>query len=475
MQARLPAIALPLGGTAEPEPAQAAAAARSLTRTTMVGWGIGTLGPVIVLSATNALLLRFITDFVGLSAALAATLIGLSKLYDAFADPAMGWLSDRTRSRWGRRRPYLLAGGALLALSVFALFWVPGPDVLGSETARTLYVGAALMFYATAYTVFNIPYMAMPAEMASAYHQRTALMSWRVVAVGLAQIIAMFLGAAMVDWFGGGARGHLGMASVLAPIVLASAVVCFVMTRAAPYTEATTTHAPFSVQARSVLENRPYLVLIAVKLLTLTALSAQSVFPYFFQRILGVSNVYLGTYFAVASVALIASQPVWIRASKRLGKSLCYRIALGASIPVSLSWLLAGAGDPLWSILARGAAIGFAGGGALLMGQSLLPDTMEYDHLRTGLRREGIFAGFYTTVEKVAGALGIAAVGAILSGAGYLQSRGVDVVQPESALTAIRLVIALLPSGVSLAALLLLFGYTLSEERLQALRQQART
>ena len=107
------------------------------------------------------------------------------------------------------------------------------------------------------------------------------------------------------------------------------------------------------------------------------------------------------------------------------------------------------------------------------MGQSLLPDTMEYDHLRTGLRREGIFAGFYTTVEKVAGAVGIALVGAILSAAGYVQSRGIDVVQPESALTAIRLVIALLPAGVSLAALLLLFGYTLSEERLQALRRSA--
>jgi GPH family glycoside/pentoside/hexuronide:cation symporter len=245
------------------------------------------------------------------------------------------------------------------------------------------------------------------------------------------------------------------------------------MTRQAPYTLASTTHAPFMVQARSVLDNRPYLVLIGVKLLTLTSLSAQSVFPYFFQRILGVSNVYLGTYFAVASVALIASQPGWIWISRRLGKSLCYRIALGLSIPAFLSWLLAGAGDPLWSILARGAAIGFAGGGALLMGQSLLPDTMEYDHLRTGLRREGIFAGFYTTVEKVAGAVGIALVGAILSAAGYVQSRGIDVVQPESALTAIRLVIALLPAGVSLAALLLLFGYTLSEERLQALRRSA--
>ena len=442
---------------------------RGLSRTTMIGWGLGTLGPVIVLSASNSLLLRFMTDYVGLGAGVAALLIGLSKLYDAFADPAMGWISDRTRSRWGRRRPYLLAGGALLALSMLALFWVPA---LQSDMARTLYMGAVLMFYATAYTVFNIPYMAMPAEMSSGYHQRTELMSCRVVAVGLAQLVAMFMGTALVDIFGGGARGHVGMALVLAPIVMTSAIVCFLMTANAPYTEQSTTHAPFMEQARSVLTNRPYLILIGVKLLTLTALSAQSVFPYFFQRILGVSNLYLGTYFAVASVALILSQPLWIWASKRLGKSTTYRIALGLSIPAFMSWLFAAAGDPLWAILARGVAIGFCGGGALLMGQSLLPDTMEYDHLRTGLRREGIFAGFYTTVEKIAGAAGIAAVGAILSAAGYLQSRGADVVQPESALTAIRLVIALLPAGVSLAALLLLFGYKLSEDRLNELRRK---
>lgn len=146
--------------------------ASTLSRTTMIGWGLGTLGPVMLVSSTNALLLRFMTDFVGLSAGLAAALIGLSKLYDAFADPTMGWLSDRTRSRWGRRRPYLLAGGALLALSMLALFWLPP---LEGDTARTLYMGAVLIFYATAYTVFTIPYMAMPAEMSSSYHQRTEL------------------------------------------------------------------------------------------------------------------------------------------------------------------------------------------------------------------------------------------------------------------------------------------------------------
>ena len=396
----------------------------------MMGWGLGTLGPVIVLTSTNALLLRFMTDYVGVSAAVASLLIGLSKLYDAFADPTMGWLSDRTRSRWGRRRPYLLLGGAMLAVSMVVLFTVPPFE---STSARIAYMAVMLVFYATAYTVFTIPYMAMPAEMTTGSLQRTQLMSWRVAAVGLAQIVALFIGAALVDRFGGGAAGHFNMALAIAPVVLLSSIVCFWMTSDAPFTHRSTTHVPFLAQARSVLSNKPYLILIAVKLLTLTSLSAYAIFPYFFQRIMGVSNAYLGTYFAISSIALIVSQPLWIRLSKRFGKPTTYRIALLASLPVWLSFLVVQAGDPLWTILLRAALTGLCGGGALLMGQSLLPDTMEYDYLRTGLRREGIFAGFYTTVEKVAGAYGIAIVGAILASSGYIQSRFVDTFQPDSA------------------------------------------
>lgn len=447
---------------------QDAAGQDGLSRRTMIGWGLGTLGPVIVLSASNALLLRFMTDYVGLSAGLASLLIGLSKLYDAFADPAMGWVSDNTQSRYGRRRPYILVGGLLLAISMFGLFWVPS---LESDTARTFYMGGMLVFYATAYTVFNIPYMAMPAEMTSDYHHRTVLMSYRVMAVGMAQIIAMFMGTALVDTLGGGALGHTRMALVLAPVVMLSAILCFVMTRDAPFTVRVHTRSTILEQARSVLSNRPYIILIAVKLLTLMVLSAQSVFPFFFERILGVSNLYLGSYFAISAVALIAGQPVWIRLAKRLGKAKTYRLALALSLPISMSWLLAGAGEPTWAVFVRGAFNGFAAGGALLMGQSLLPDTMEYDHLRTGLRREGLFAGFYTTVEKVAAAAGISLVGAILSAAGYVQSRGVVVEQPESALLAIRLLISCLPAIVSLISLFLLFAYQLTPTTLDTMRQ----
>ena len=151
------------------------------------GWGVGTVSVLIVLTASNTILLAFLTNYVGIAPALASGIIAASKIYDAFADPTMGVISDRTETRIGRRRPYVLAGGFLLALSMVALFSDPPFEEQG---LRVAYVTFVLFFWATAYTVFNVPYLSMPAEMTSGYHDRSRLMSFRVYGVGLAQLIA---------------------------------------------------------------------------------------------------------------------------------------------------------------------------------------------------------------------------------------------------------------------------------------------
>lgn len=433
-----------------------------------IGWGIGTLGPVTVLTATNVVLLRYMTDFVGIAAGIGASLIAFSKIFDAFIDPMMGVLSDRTRTRWGRRRPWLILGGMMLALAVVSLFAVPDfPDA----STRIIYVGAALLFYAVAYTVFNIPYLSMPAEMTQNYHERSRLMSWRVYAVGLSQIIASVLGPMLLGRLGGGQGAYLWMALVFVPIVLGSAWIAFASTAKAPFTERSqhVTY-PFKEQVRSVATNKPFLVLMLVKFLTLSALGVQAVFAFFFAHVLKLDNSALGTYFLVSSLGVIASQPGWLWLLRKLGdKRTVYMIALAISIPPNLAWLLAQPGDPMIYVWIRAALIGISGGGAILMGQSLLPDTMEYDYRRTGLRREGIFAGFYTTVEKLSGALGVAAVGAILSTAGYVAARGGGgSAQPASAIHAITLIMGIVPAAISLAGIFALIFYDLSEARLKS-------
>lgn len=435
------------------------------------GWGFGTLAPALVLSLTNILLLRFMTDHVGLSAAVGAALIAFSKIYDAVTDPLGGLLSDRTRSRWGRRRPWLLAGTLMLALSLVALFWGPA---LQTPSAAAWYMGAVLIFYATAYSAFSIPYMAMPAEMTQGYHDRSFLMSFRIYAVGLAGLAASAGGPALIAAWGGGLQGHRLMALTLAPVVLLAGLVCFLATARAPFLAAPPAHrVPLGEQLRLALTNRPFVVLLVIKFFTLMNLGTAAAFPFFFQRILGLSDGYLSLYLLVSSLSLMLSQPLWLALSRRLGKKRAYQLALALPVCVGASWFLAGNGEPLPLLLLRALLSGIGSGGALLMGQSLLPDTMEYDYRRTGLRREGVFSGLYTTMEKAASAIGIAAVGTFLSAMGYVQSRGAAVEQPPSAITAILLCVALLPAAVSLASACALMFYDLDEEKLRTTRRLA--
>jgi GPH family glycoside/pentoside/hexuronide:cation symporter len=445
--------------------------ARQLPFFVALGWGMGTLGPAMVLAATNVLLLRFMTDHLGIAAAMAGLLLAASKIYDAVTDPLTGILTDRTKSRIGRRRPWLLWGGLALALVFVALF---NPPSFASPQATTLYMGAMLLLYATAYSTFSIPYMAMPAEMTRNYHERSYLMTFRVFAAAAGGIAATSLGTWLIARYGGGALGHGLMAWTLAPLVLLSALWAYRATEGAPFTARAMPKERFPLhdQIRLIVENRPFLVLLIVKFATLMILGVQAAFPFFFAQVLAVKDDQLAAYFLAQQVSMLLSQFLWLFLARRLGKKLTLQIALFVLIFIGLTWLLAAAGDPFWQVLLRAIGTGVASGGVLLMGQALLPDTQEYDYLLSGLRREGLFAALYTTVEKASGAVGVAVVGWFLGFMGYVAGGGGLAAQSESAILGIRLSVGLFtPLCCGLAFLALLF-YNLPESRLKRLRAE---
>lgn len=164
---------------------------------TCLSWGMGTVAMSILFNSYAVLTLRFMTDTLGIAAALAGTILLGAKVYDAITDPIMGLVTDRTKSRWGRRRPWLLVGAIVCATAFVAQFSV-SPDA-GSVV---LLVALALILMRTGYTIFNIPYMAMAAEITSGagdqYHQRSYLMSYRVGAICIGQLIG---GALAPFWF----------------------------------------------------------------------------------------------------------------------------------------------------------------------------------------------------------------------------------------------------------------------------------
>lgn len=444
---------------------------KTLPYRAVIGWGLGTLPMAIYFNAFNILALRFFTDFVGITAASAGLLIGLSKLYDAFSDPLMGMLSDRTKGRFGRRRPYLLLGGILCGVSLYVLFSTPAGM---SGTTALWYVGGVLLLYATSYTIYNIPYMAMPAEITRDSRQRSSMMSWRVACIGAGGLIAGAFGPKVVAWAGGGVAGHSVMGMILGGLIVSFSLLTFFLTSDAPAFTPSTNQQRFTLRQNiaTILSNRPYLLLLGLKFFQLCGVAISSgTLAFFTVWILGRTYADLGTIILFTSVGQIIGAPLWLGVQRRIGSRFTFCASALVFCLISLSWLLASADEAFTITLARVFLKGLATGGILLVGQSLLPDTIEFDRLSTGQRREGVLSGFYTTIEKLAFAVGTALTGVYLGASGYLgmQSSATGG-QSAEAITAIYYCQSVLPATFVAISALFIIRYSLDQETLQALR-----
>ena len=417
---------------------------------TMVGWGIGSLAVAVLYNTTNMLLLRYLVDYVGIAAALASTLIAFSKIYDTVTDPLMGVITDRTKSSLGRRRPWLFVGAFLCALALPLLFITPqlsGPVLI-------VWVVFGLFFYATAYTVFSVPYMAMPAEMTDDPHMRSVIFSWRVKAIAVGQVVAGGGAPALIVYFGGAQAGHAGMSLVLAAIILVSALLCFRYTQGARALPMVTSDKPqLREQLRTLFADRNLVWLLNAKMVHLVAVAfGASSFAFFTLRVLGLPDTYLALVITSSTFGILASAPPLTALSRRIGKQNTYSLSVAIYAAVHIWWYFAGADDGAFLMGLRGFIMGIGGSGMMLMAQSLLADVMADDRTRTGFSREGVYAGLYTTIEKFSYAVGIAIVGVLLGTAGYIEGNAAGIDQPQSALDVIRLSVSWIPAGLAALA-----------------------
>lgn len=429
------------------------------------GWSLGTLAMSSLLNTQTAMLMVYLISAVGIAPALAGSLVFISKIYDGVTDPLMGIISDRTQSRWGRRRPYLLLGGVLAALSVVGLFSVHTVDFMPTQA----WVLIMLLLAATAYTIFNVPYMSMPAEMVDDPYERSKLMSFRVAWIAVGTFVGVALAPRLVAY----ARDTVGvpetraffvMSLVTAAIILVASIACFYATQGAKATERTRGSVPFSEQARSALANRPFLILLAIKYLGLYALSATVATNIFFVRQVMQQSEAIMLWYGLAYMigSLVAITP-WVLISKRLSKARTLALSAALAGLVNLTWLLSGPEEPIAIYMLRAVILAMSNGGMLLMGQSLLPDVMEYDYRKTGLRREGLYAGLYSFVEKLAFATAPLTLGVLLSSMGFIPGLPRTATQPESALFAITLAMAVIPAMTNGLKVILALNFRLPE------------
>ena len=180
-----------------------------------IGILLGAVGYAAGLQIVTVLLLRFLTDSMAISAVVAGLLLAVTKLYDAVIDPLIGIASDRTRSRWGRRRPWMLAGAVVLPLSVTALFSLPH---LGAMQAGFVVV-VLLLVHGTAYSAFVVPYTAIGAEAGGDYHGQSEIMSYRVYGGSLGLLVAATFAPWLLALWGSDPDGHARMGIAIGLII----------------------------------------------------------------------------------------------------------------------------------------------------------------------------------------------------------------------------------------------------------------
>ncbi|EJL33971.1 MFS transporter [Novosphingobium sp. AP12] len=426
--------------------------------------------------------LRFMTDSLAISAGAAGLIFALVKIYDGFLDPAIGAWSDRAATPWGRRLPFLFAGGIAMPLGIALLFGAPD---FGSILLAQVFVTLALAIHASGYTLLTIPGFAMVVESSSDPHERTRLMAWRTYGNAIGTLIGSTLPAWLLGMTGPTRGGHLLLAVIVGVVVFLTTMLAVRLLRDAPRTQpriaaVAARRNPLSAlgyQVKLAWNNRPFRILAIAHVFLLfgTAIGSAAL-AYFTRSVLGLGDEVLGTYFMMATVTMVLGMTVWVWLSGRIGKKVCYMAALALFGLVQLSWLLASPGESMALVSLRGLASGFAGGGMILCAYALLSDAVRYDYVQSGERREGAFAGFTTLFDKLSSAAALAAMGVFLGAMGYAPSgSGMAAQQGGRAIMAIMLCESAVPAVAMLGAIVALCFYKLDPAQLEALENSQDT
>lgn len=430
---------------------------RTLSRGTYLGYGVGSVGTGIFSTVPGLLLLTFLVRQLQVPAAIAGLVILVPRLWDVVTDPFIGSLSDRTRSRWGPRRPWLLAGAFTLPVAFALLFRVP--DLSGRPAAW--YVLGIYVLGTTAFTVFQVPYVAMPAEMTHDYDERTTIISWRIALLTVGILVAGGLAPEIVAAGGGGRDGYGLMGLVVGGVLFAALLACFLGTGGAPVEEPVPATAGFREQLRAAAGNRAFFVLLGCFVVQALGVGAMLAGVDFFAAYVLEDPDQTSILFVCLVGPALVTMPLWNWVGHRFGKRTGY-VACSVVFALGGLSLVTASADRLWLVYLQVFVMGTAYAGTQLFPFAMLPDAIDLDTARTGMHRAGAFTGVWTAGEKAGMAIGPAVYAMILAVTGFVETEsGAIVEQPAAAITGVLVGFAIVPAVLVLLGLLFLRRYDL--------------
>lgn len=423
-----------------------------LTRREKWIYGSGDLGFSLTGTIIGAYFAIYLTDVVGVSPAVAALAIFIGSTWDYINDPIVGYISDRTRSRWGRRRPFLLFAAAPLMLA-FALIWWKPP--ITSQIALGIYYALIYALYDTVATFAYMPYYALTPELTSDYDERTELTTTRMFFSIFGSLVAFTVPLLIVGGFNPSHAGRvLLMGGVFGFLSAVPLILVFLGTRERKeFMNQEQTGVRQAVKA--AWKNRPFIFGLVIFLFTWVTISIiQLILLYYVKYVVrreAQSDLIMATIFVVAMLSL----PVWEWISHRLNKRLAYIAGIAFLILVLLSLSSLNASTPLALLLVLCVLAGIGVASAHVLPWSIIPDAIEYGEWQTGERHEGMFYSMITLAQKVAVSIALPLSLLVLQYSGYLPN---SATQPASAVTGIRFIAGPIPSillgmGILFAAL----------------------
>ena len=437
-------------------------------------YGMGDFALMIGYGAIGFYLVFFLTDVAGLPAEWAGYIFLIARIWDAVTDYAMGLISDRTKSRYGKRRPYILFGAVPFGI-VFYLMWIVPFESQGMLFAYYLSV---VILFNTIFTIISIPYNALTPEMTQNYDERTSLSGFRMGLSFSGTLVAAAGIMFVADFIFPGEEAYRSSFPVIGIIfgTIASAALIFTFlgTKERVVDHKQVPRKSFFKNLKSIFALREFRIVIGMFLFNMVGFDLiQVMLIYFLKQVIHVSENVTFVIMAVPLIVAIAAAPLWVKLGEKWGKKKAYQVA-AIYLSISLLVCLVAPVGNLAFMIVLSAFVGIGISASQVIPLSIIPDVIEVDEYRNGTRQEGAIYGIIMFLYKFASAIAINVATLILGFWGYMEVSAdtvAEVVQPESAITAIRIIMGIGPGIFFLISALFVKMLPITKERFDEIKK----
>jgi GPH family glycoside/pentoside/hexuronide:cation symporter len=432
-----------------------------MTRSALFCYGLADLPIMLAIMPMSIWLSRFYTGDIGLSLTTVANIMLLARLLDIVTDPLVGYLSDHTRTRWGRRKPWMLASVPLLMIGVYKIFLPPegigAPYLFGWMTVMWL-----------GWTMLMIPYYAWAAELSTEYDERTRITGWRAVMGSVGGMSAQLIPFIALVAFGFGGTANVMHLLGIAAMILIPICVGITVATVPEHPQETTPSIPLLKGLRIMWRNGPFKRLVFGFLLCWTGLAiVMPLYIFFVEFIVEEPPEHVPYMVLISSLTAFIGIPFWVWLSKHVGKHRAWIGGFLVVAAVSPMYLFLGAGD-FWWMTPGIIIIGIGTGSFTALPNSMKADVIDLDTARSRENRAAFFFSAWSLVTKLASSLGGWLALQMLALVGFDASNGAQ--NSPEALMGLRLTFAVLPALIFVAAAFVMWGYPITRERQARLR-----